>query len=543
VGLNEDCCGKSIFYEHPLVGRMSLEIHGFECSEVTKNQFEEGLMKWPKTHEECVKRAELFKSFQKKVKENPFTTKIKEEIANLEPLLRQASATEKESYSQVCFQGSPWSQLNSIPFALTALSFYKSWIVPGTSFLIPVMALLMPYILLKTFMNIPISFSVYTGILWRMWNGQPLPRTPEDFVNPPPSPPQDALAKLKQLAQNGWTLFTFGQSIYQPIQQARHFRKLDAETYKLGQSVIRVKEFCRFLITDFQKYLPDWFPEWVSHCPNGVRESFAYVIDNPFWLKHVLRAIGRFEVLWSLAERPDVVPVEFINSKKPVLMLRDFGDPAIPTEKRIVSSLKLTGHGIVTGPNRGGKSSFLRGVLANVKLAHTFGCAFAGKAQMSHFTWIADGLRLDDKPGKESMFEREVAFASGVLQKTEQKGKGLVLYDELFHSTNPPDAKRTSELFCDKLWKSNTCVSLVSTHIYSLAHKAPPSVKKVCLAAWKNKEGKYTFSYTAQKGVCEVSSVDLLLKQFGLFSRQKYVFSAVDSAEENPKSDQNERAE
>lgn len=496
-------------------------LDNFELDGFAKEEFENGLLRWPKTLEECVKRASVFKELQTKVNEsdkNPFDT-ISKELVKLEPVLRQSSATEKESYGQVCFQGSPWSQLNSIPFALTVLAFYKSWIVPATSFLIPVLAVIMPYVLLKTFMNVPIPFSTYTGILWRMWNGQPLPRTPEDFLNPPPSPPQDVLSRLKQLAQNGWTLFTFGQSMYQPIQQARHFRKLDAETYKLGESILRVKEFSVDLHKNFGEFLPDWFEDWVANCPNGVREAFAYCIDNPFWLKHLLRALGRLEVMWKLAERADVVPVKFINSKSPVLMLKDFGDPSIPTESRVVSSLRLTGHGVVTGPNRGGKSSFLRGVLTNVKLAHTFGCAFAGKAQMSHFSWIADGLRLDDKPGKESMFEREVAFASGVLQKTSSPtacaGKGLVLYDELFHSTNPPDAKRTSELFCNKLWKTNTCVSLVSTHIYTLAHNAPPSVKRLCLASWK-RGNKYKFSYTLQKGVCEVSSVDLLLKQFGL---------------------------
>jgi DNA mismatch repair ATPase MutS len=168
----------------------------------------------------------------------------------------------------------------------------------------------------------------------------------------------------------------------------------------------------------------------------------------------------------------------------------------------------------------------MRGVLLNVRLAHTFGCCFAGKAQMSYFSWIADGLRLDDLPGKESMFEREVGFASGVLKKADAepvgegkastKGFGLVLYDELFHSTNPPDATRTSNLFCSRLWKSSSCLSIVSTHVYSLAREAPPSVKRLCLASWKDEKGKYTFSYTVKKGICEVSSVDLLLKQFGL---------------------------
>jgi DNA mismatch repair ATPase MutS len=149
----------------------------------------------------------------------------------------------------------------------------------------------------------------------------------------------------------------------------------------------------------------------------------------------------------------------------------------------------------------------------NVVVGHAFGAAFAGKAQMSHISWIANGLRLDDTPGTVSMFEREVSFAASIVGK--EKGSGLVLYDELFHSTNPPDAIRTSELFCDAFWKKTNCLSVVSTHVYALARAAPRGVKKLCVAAW-NKESNVKFSYTVQRGVCEVSSVDLLLKQHGL---------------------------
>jgi DNA mismatch repair ATPase MutS len=261
--------------------------------------------------------------------------------------------------------------------------------------------------------------------------------------------------------------------------------------------------------------MPSWLSSWLTLCPDDIRQAFAYCLETPFWLHHTFRALGRFEVLYRLAARDDIVPVQFVNSKRPVVMLQDFGDPSIPTEKRIVSSVRLgleNSHAILTGPNRGGKSSFLRGVLMNVVVAHSFGAAFAKKAQMTMFSWIADGMRLDDTPGEQSMFEREVAFGSQVLKK--QGGHGLVLYDELFHSTNPPDAKRTSELFCNTLWKKNNCVSIVSTHVYSLAKEAPTSIQRLCMGSWK-KGNKYAFSYTVQRGICEVSSVDLLLQQFG----------------------------
>jgi len=408
-----------------------------------------------------------------------------------------------------------------------ALSFYKSFIVPGFSIILPIISLILPFLLLRMSYNIPITMEEYASILWRMWNGQKMPMTPEDILKPQqaiPQPPQDPVARIKTLAQNGWTLFAVGQTIWQPIQQARHFMSLDADCLTLGNSLIGVKGVGLELTKAWKAWVPGWLSGWLAECPDDPRQAFAFAIETPFWLRHTFRALGRLEVLLALAGREDVSSAEFVGGAKPALLLKRFGDPSIPLPRRVLSSVGLgcgarkKSHAILTGPNRGGKSSFLRGVLMNVVVAHCFGAAFASKAQMTPFTWIADGMRLDDTPGKQSMFEREVAFGSAVLAK--EGGRGLVLYDELFHSTNPPDAKRTSELFCNSLWNKDNCLSIVSTHVYSLARDAPAeAVDQMCVAAWKSHEGKLLFSYKIQKGICEVSSVDLLLKQFGLLGR------------------------
>lgn len=488
----------------------------------------EGIQKWPRTLAQAHRRSVLFHSLRKDSENTKLPLESFERISvleeGLEPLLRDSTEVEREGYSQVCFTGSPWSQLNSIPFALLLLSLYKAWVVPTFSILLPIVSLFLPFVMLKVFYSIPITFGQYTMVMWRMWNGQPLPRRPEEFAavaaSDASAPPVSALTRIKQLAQNGWTLFSFGQLIWQPIQQAKHFRKLDIDCLNLGSKILALKREAEGLLAVYGRWLPPWLSDWLAQCPSDARQAFAFVVnDSPFWLRHVLRSLGRFEVLVRLAARSDVVPARFVTGTAPVLMLRDFGDPAIPVERRKVSSIRLGGskaHAVLTGPNRGGKSSFLRGILQNVQVAHAFGAAFAASAQMSHFDWIADGLRLDDTPGETSMFEREVAFSSGIVKK--EGGRGLVLYDELFHSTNPPDAKRTSELFTQALWEKKNCVSVISTHIYELAHKAPAHVKQMCVAAWVGPKGRHIFSYTVQRGICEVSSVDLLLRQYGLLT-------------------------
>jgi hypothetical protein len=499
----------------------------------TQEQVTEGINKWPKTLADCLRRAGLFKSLYNDLSINPATATTEVSLQavtrlsnTLEPLLRTPTPVEMEGYSQVYFQGNPWSGINSIPFALLILSFYKSYIVPAFGLILPLLSWILPYILLIVFYNIPITFTEYTAVLWRMWNGQPMPRTPQELLNPPPAAAQqeDAFTQLRRLAQNGWTLFTLGQALWQPIQQARHFIKLDNNCLTIANAITEFRQVSLDLITSWKKYFPQWIEPWVLECPSDARQAFAFVLETPLWLPHVFRALGRFDVLFTLANRMDIVPAEFVDSAEPILMIKDFGDPSIPMDSRVTSSIRLGGgksvkHSVLTGPNRGGKSSFMRGILTNILTAHAFGCCFAGKAQMTHFSWIANGLRLDDTPGEKSMFEREVSFSSGIIKKSD--GRGIILYDELFHSTNPPDAIRSSEIFCNKLWKKENCLSILSTHVYSLARQAPPAlVKPICVAAWRigpcDKSNGFQFSYTVKKGICEVSSVDLVLKQYGL---------------------------
>lgn len=477
----------------------------------SRSALSEGMQRWPSLST-AVRRTKLFRSLSAsaKGKSAPAWADLATSVTTLEPLLRPPTAAEKESYDQVCFRGNPWAELNAIPFALIVLAMYKIWVVPAFGIILPFLTWILPYLFITSVSGLPMRFDDYTKLMWQMWNGQ--------FGTGNPAP-QDAVTRIKQMIQNAGTLFTIGQAIWQPIQQARHFAHLDTSCHALGVAILRVKGIAVETVATWGDWMPHWIRRWTATCPDDPRQAFAFAVETPFWLPHLLRALGRFEVLWTLAQRKDVCAAEFIQADTPVIMIKGFGDPLIPFDTRVLSSIRLgagSNHAILTGPNRGGKSSVMRGILMNVRLAHAFGAAFASKAQMTRFTWLADGLRLDDRPGKLSMFEREVCFAQAIL--TPRPGFGLCLYDELFHSTNPPDAARTSKVFCDALWKRKDCLSLVSTHVYDLARKSPDSVKKVCVAAW-TRDGNYDFSYKLQRGICEVSSVELLLQQHGLVAR------------------------
>jgi DNA mismatch repair ATPase MutS len=91
-----------------------------------------------------------------------------------------------------------------------------------------------------------------------------------------------------------------------------------------------------------------------------------------------------------------------------------------------------------------------------------------------------------------------------------------VLFDELFHSTNPPDGARTADIFLEKLWIQANVASFISTHVFDLAKKARKQIQKLCVPAVLKKDGSLQFTYTLKSGICEVSSVDEILREKGL---------------------------
>jgi DNA mismatch repair ATPase MutS len=178
-------------------------------------------------------------------------------------------------------------------------------------------------------------------------------------------------------------------------------------------------------------------------------------------------------------------------------------------------------HAICTGPNRGGKSTFLRATLTNLMMAHVWGVAFAERCILTPVDWVISSLRLEDSPGRQSLFEREVGVAGEILRRlNSQQSRGWVIIDELFHTTNPPDAATASQIFLHQLWNSERITSIVSTHLFSHAETAPAHVQRLCLLSTVDTmvDNKIQYTYKVVPGINTMSSVEELLIESGILS-------------------------
>jgi hypothetical protein len=379
------------------------------------------------------------------------------------------------------------------------------------SILLPVLMWILPYILLRFVYALPITQDQYMHILQSLMTG--------NLNIPPmgqPAPPEPLT--LKTIFQYTMIAVTFGQSIIQPVQNAMHLHKTDTLCVKLGKQILEVKKL-------LQEFRADLGPVNGIHVKlayslehlsdDDVRMAFISIQDTPENIQMVFRDLAHLETMWRIALCPLLNPVVFSKER---FVLTGCFDISLKVEKAVESSIDLgeKSHAILTGPNGGGKSSFLRAALQSVLIGHAYGFAPAQEAYMPRFVWIASGLQLRDTPGTYSMFETEVKFAADCIRATQMDGPGLVLFDELFHSTNPPDSQRSAIQFLHRLWKTKQTFSIVSTHLFPLIRAAPSHVQAICCHATQSDDGSIEFSYGVQPGVCEVSSVHKVWEKFGL---------------------------
>jgi hypothetical protein len=420
----------------------------------------------------------------------------------------------EESIGQVIFTSSWFTCLNNIPFLLTALLFLKLYVTPIVSFALPLMFVVLPYVILRYVFMTPITVDQYWEMFQKMVLGNIM--APVDNIG----------AMLHKVVQVGGFMFSLGQTMIQPYLTARHVGKIDAI---FAEKMKKLEELLNTWFSLTARLRAHGFTindrslvRWLKGGDLSGRRLLAALYENQTLLKMWIRSVGDLEVIYrfATANPKHICPAHPIVSATPTIKIIGGYDPQVDPEKRRPVTLTLGGaaspqHALLTGPNRGGKSTALRAVLLNVLLAQSYGIGLAERLALTPLAWIHSCLRLEDIPGSTSFFEREVQMAAMSLRRMETRRPGIILVDELFHSTNPPDSHKAASIYTAQLWASPTCLSVISTHDFSLVKEAPRTIERLCVEADMDGQ-KVIYRYGLVKGVCYISSVHDILAEKGL---------------------------
>ncbi len=213
------------------------------------------------------------------------------------------------------------------------------------------------------------------------------------------------------------------------------------------------------------------------------REKFLYesLLESllPFidYLQRVARAVAELDVLATFAERSlllgytmptftDLAKIEIVAGRHPVV--EDQVENFIANDV----SLGTVDSGnrqmlIITGPNMGGKSTYMRQVALITLLAHCGSYVPADSACLGPLEQIFTRIgSSDDLAGGRSTDMVEMTEAANILHNATQQS--LVLMDEVGRGTSTFDGLALAFAIARYLLEKNRCYTLFATHYFEL---------------------------------------------------------------------------
>ncbi|MCL1633254.1 DNA mismatch repair protein MutS [Luteimonas sp. SX5] len=198
-------------------------------------------------------------------------------------------------------------------------------------------------------------------------------------------------------------------------------------------------------------------------------------------LKRCAAALSELDVLacfaeraqqldWSAPQLRDEPGLEIERGRHPVVeAVRE--EPFTPNDLAFDDERRML---VITGPNMGGKSTYMRQNALIVLLAHIGSFVPAAKAILGPIDRILTRIGAgDDLARGQSTFMVEMAETSYILHHATERS--LVLMDEIGRGTSTYDGLALADAVARHLAGVNRCYTLFATHYFELTALAEPN--------------------------------------------------------------------
>ncbi|MEL6539756.1 MAG: hypothetical protein AAFP93_03230 [Bacteroidota bacterium] len=228
--------------------------------------------------------------------------------------------------------------------------------------------------------------------------------------------------------------------------------------------------------------------------------------------------------------------VEYIGrgkKSKPYINLVDMWNPFLDAKTAVGNSVEMDAAGgvrniILTGPNAGGKSTFLKGVTSSLLLGQTLGIAPAKKLIMTPFNKINTYINVqDDVAAGKSLFMAEVDRAQkhlNTLSNLKAQEFSFTIMDEVFSGTNPREGAAAVYSVLEAMADYSNAINIVATHypVVMLLEKnvAKKGFKnyKVYIKYNRDTDKKIHYTYKVIPGKSNQAIAIQILKEQGQFN-------------------------
>jgi len=411
--------------------------------------------------------------------------------------------------------------LNGWGKVIELILFWKTILMPGFALLMPFLVLVLPYILLRTMFNMPITIPDYIRIIQRLaLSNTPLGQGHGD---------NSTIGMLAKYAYLMMSVGVFISNIWNQIQSAIHLRAVAADIRENGGKIIQYVDKCKELATLLGDDVGLSSAQAVDFGEDVINMgAYGQMYNNSKALARLRDWVSEIDLEVGIARlRGICFPVAQEKKGDFNLDIKSLYHPGVPVGRRVMNSVSFSpgsNNMLVTGPNRGGKSTLCKSVGFAVMCAQSWGFAWAKSMKFVPVSRLETALAPADTLGRLSLFEAEIEFAKHLLAvsekavKNSEEGPCLIIMDEIFHSTNAHDGAEASLIFLKQLYeKGGSAIgSVVSTHYRELPDKLQDSAKTYCMEAHDNGASGIKYTYRCVPGISSISSVREILKERGL---------------------------
>lgn len=465
-----------------------------------------------------------------KIKKN--LEELKEHENNIIWLWKKNDKEADDFLESVYFQNRFFKKFNDNPFLLNIFNYYKIIIAPLLGALYPVVAILVPYLIVRFIFKLPIKFSSYYKLLSSSLGGGIFPMASNSNI-----------FKFSKFMSSFLYFFFYIHNTYFSVTHAINTNKIINIIHTKINSIykfIRKTKEINVLLKDIIDQDIDTFSNYIDS-EIFINEPFLFsnkglilseyrkIKENKDKLIPIIKYLGLIDSYLSIIklykenkEKDFYCFTNFIESEKPIINIQNVWHPYLNKEEVVKNSISIGGKEnnniIITGPNAGGKSTFIKAIIISILFSQTITLSPSKNTTLTPFELLSTYLNIPDCKGKESLFEAEMNRSLtyiNKLKKLEKENKfSIVVMDEIFNSTNPEEGISGAYAICKKMSNFKNNISIITTHFNYLT-----KLNKHGYENYKIKINKINnniiYPYKLEKGISNQFIALDLLKQKG----------------------------
>ena len=453
----------------------------------------------------------------------------------------------------------PWFAkiLNRVPIALTALNLYKIIAFPLFGVLTPIICFVVPYMVLRWKIGLPLSFKSYLWIMYRSFISS------NSLMSFPIGGGPDWTKHLSCIV----ALLFYFQSVFTSLEVSRALRIVCKCIDSRMKNIATFFSFAAKTVKNRwhegiqNAFFPDVMypsPQFINKVENDplakASNSGGFLVAirtfgtslsrykrfNHSEYRTLARAFYATETLLHISrlaahedfclvdwKQPPDAPAD-PGSPPSQLDLLGLWHPCLHSHTAIENNLIMgrspecktqrAANILLTGPNAGGKSMLIKASMISVLLAQTIAVAPCRKsATMTPFDFLSSQINMPDVKGTRSLFEEEMYRAKYNLDylSSHPEARAFIVVDEIFSSTNPVEGISGAYAVALNLARRPQATCMISTHFTYLSrlHKTCDISNMQMPIHRLNENNEFVYPYKLVPGVCrQYIALELLQK-------------------------------